>query len=366
MNQYWIWFSNLEEISPSSKQRLLRKFRDARAVYEAHDSDYKEIGLSDRERRELAKKNLREVDRILKICNQQKIRIMTIDDPDYPELLREIPNPPYVLYVRGRFPDVDSLFTFGVVGTRKADKSGIEIAYRMAGELARAGAYIVSGMAEGIDGAANTGALDAGGETLAVLGCGVDVCYPVFHERLMAQIIEHGAAISEFPPGTPPYPGNFPIRNRIISGLSRGVLVVEAPEKSGAQITARFAQQHNRDLFVAPGSIDSYLYRGSNQLIKDGAKMVLNTGDILEEYKTRYPDLKVVGTSQSMNIDWSELTDEEKHVLKTIGYDELSADEIIQKSELDAQVVLSALTVLELQGIISQSAGRRFQLTKGF
>ncbi len=366
MNQYWIWFSNLEDVSPASKQRLLMKFRDARAVYEAHDSDYQTVGLSDRERRILAKKNLCDVDRILKICAQQKIQIITIDDPVYPALLREIANPPYVLYVRGNFPEIDSRFTFGVVGTRKADQSGIEIAYRLAGELSRSGAYVISGMAEGIDGAANTGALDAGGETLAVLGCGVDVCYPTFHERLMAQIIERGAVVSEFPPGTPPYPENFPIRNRIISGLSRGILVVEAPEKSGAQITARFAQQQNRDLFVTPGSIDSYLYRGSNQLIKDGAKMVLNVGDILEEYKTRYPDLKVIGETQTANIDWGDLSDDEKQVLKTIGYEELSADEIIQKSELSAQAVLPALTVLELKGIIDQNAGRRFRLAQGF
>jgi len=366
VNQYWIWLSNLQEVSPSNKQRLVAKFRDARAIYDAHESDYKAIGLSDRECRELGKKSLRDVDHILKVCAQEKIQIITIDDPIYPELLREIANPPYVLYARGKFPEIDSRFTFGIVGTRKADQSGIEIAYRMASELAHSGAYIISGMAEGIDGAANTGALDAGGETLAVLGCGVDICYPVFHERLMAQIIERGAVVSEFPPGTRPLPGNFPVRNRIISGLSRGILVVEAPEKSGAQITAGFALQQNRDLFVAPGNIDSYLYRGSNQLIKDGAKMVLGVGDILEEYRTRYPELKQVGEGQSGNVDWSELSDDEKQVLKTIGYDELTADEIIQKSELNAQVVLSALTMLELQGIISQNAGRRFRLTQGF
>ena len=366
MNQYWIWFSNLQEVSPSSKLRLVAKFRDARAIYDAHDSDYQAVGLSDRERRELGKKSLRDVERILKICAREKIQIITIDDPIYPQLLREIANPPYVLYVRGTFPEIDNRFTFGVVGTRKADQSGIEIAYRMAGELTRSGAYIISGMAEGIDGAANTGALDAGGETLAVLGCGVDVCYPVFHERLMAQIVEHGAVVSEFPPGTPPLPGNFPVRNRMISGLSRGILVVEAPEKSGAQITAGFAHQQNRDLFVVPGNIDSYLYRGSNRLLKDGAKLVLGVEDILEEYRTRYPELMQAEERQSNRIPWSELSDDEKQVLHTIGYGELTADEIVQKSELEAQVVLSALTMLELQGIISQNAGRRFQLVQGF
>lgn len=368
MDQYWIWFANLT-ISPHSKQRLVAKFRDARAIYEARDPDLRAAGLtSDRERSALSKKSLREVERILKVCDQQKINIITFDMETYPNLLREIHMPPYVLYTRGRFPNLDEQLGIAVVGTRKADKSGINIAHRFAGDLTRAGAYVISGMAEGIDGAANTGALDAGGETLAVLGCGVDVCYPTFHDRLMAQILERGAVVSEFAPGTPPYASNFPIRNRIMSGLARGVLAIQVPQQSGAKITIDFAAQQNRDLFVVPGNIDSPLYTTGNRLIRDGAKMVLHANDILEDYRSLFPHIRTSDADVPSGASAADegLSDDERLVLNAIGVRELSVDEIIRETELEAQTVLAALTMLELQGAVSQNAGKRFRLAQGF
>ncbi len=367
MNQYWIWFANLK-LSPSSKQRLVHHFGDARTIYEAREADYRAAGgVSERERSILSKKSLREVEQILKVCKQQEINVITFDEPEYPSLLREINMPPYALYVRGKIPSFEEILSIAIVGTRKANQSGIDIAHRLAGDLTRAGAYVVSGMAEGIDGAANAGALDAGGETVAVLGCGVDVCYPKFHDRLMKQIIEHGAVISEYPPGTPPYPANFPIRNRIISGLARGVLVVQVPAQSGASITVDFAAQQNRDLFAVPGNIDSPLYVTSNRLIKDGAKMVLQASDVLEEYQSLFPQIlsNVVGSKGTSKND-DAFSEEERLILKTIGVRELSTDEIIRETGLTAQTVLAALTMLEIQGAVCQNPGKRFCLAQAF
>lgn len=367
MNQYWIWFANLK-ISPHIKQRLLAHFSDVYQIYDARDSEYREVvGMSSHAREELAKKSLWEVKQILSTCEKQKIEIITYDDPKYPNLLREIAMPPYVLYVRGKFPNIDRVLGISIVGTRKADRYGLNIAHQFAEELTRAGAYVISGMAEGIDGAANSGALAAGGATLAVLGCGVDVLYPAIHARLMQEIIEHGAVVSEFPPGTQPLPGHFPVRNRIISGLARGVLAIQVPIKSGARITMDFAMQQNRDLFVAPGSIDSPLYTASNRLIQDGAKMVLQTSDILEEYQTLFPNITMnTGAWKKEKQISHTLSKEEQLILDAIDVYELSADEIIRKTQLDAQTVLAALTMLELQGVISQDAGKRFRVKQEF
>lgn len=367
MNQYWIWFANLK-ISPHIKQRLLAHFSDVYQIYDARDSAYREVvGISARAREALAQKSLWEVKQILTYCEKNRIQIIAYEDPQYPNLLREIAMPPYVLYVRGTFPDLDHMLGISIVGTRKADKSGMNIAHHFAEELTRAGAYVISGMAEGIDGAANSGALAAGGATLAVLGCGVDVCYPKHHARLMHSIIENGAVVSEFPPQTEPLAGNFPVRNRIISGLARGVLAIQVPLKSGARITIDFAMQQNRDLFVAPGTVDSALYTASNRLIQDGAKMILQTSDILEEYQTMFPNITMdISTLKKERPSNRAFSKEEQLILDAIDVNELSVDEIIRKTNLGAQAVLAALTMLELQGDICQDAGKRFRVKQGF
>ena len=361
MHEYWLWFANLN-INPHAKKRLLEKFGCVDRVYDARANEYREIlGLTQNDLNALSNKSMHDVKKIISNCEKIGAQIIPFDSPEYPNLLREIAMPPYVLYVRGTFPNLDEELGITVVGTRKADKSGLNIAHRFAEQLTNAGAYVISGMAEGIDGAANSGALFAGGPTLAVLGCGVDVVYPVGHERLMREIIDNGAVVSEYPPGTRPLGFHFPARNRILSGLARGVLAIQVPIKSGARITVDFAMQQNRDVFVTPGNIDSKLYVTSNRLIQDGAKMVLETNDILEEYQSRFPNIRMC-TPQSSASGKTKFSPEEQKIVDAIDLQTLSVDEIIRKSEMDAQTVLATLTLLELQGVLTQDAGKRFRL----
>ncbi len=361
MRECWLWLANLN-INPHAKKRLLAHFGSVDKVYDARASEYREVvGLTAKDIEVLANKSMRDVKKILAACERVGAQIIPFDSQQYPNLLREISMPPYVLYVRGKFPNLDEELGISIVGTRKADKSGLNIAHRFAEELTDAGAYVISGMAEGIDGAANSGALSAGGATLAVLGCGVDIVYPLCHDRLMREIIDNGAVVSEYPPGTRPLGFNFPARNRILSGLARGVLAIQVPVKSGARITVDFAMQQNRDVFVAPGNIDSKLYVTSNRLIQDGAKMVLATNDILEEYQSQFPNIRLC-TPKSGEPTKQNLTSEEKQIVEVVGLRDLSVDEIIRETGMDAQTVLATLTMLELQGVLEQEAGKRFRL----
>jgi len=361
LHEYWLWFANLN-INPHGKKRLLERFGTVDKIYDARAHECREvIGLTKNDLEALSNKSMRAAKKILSDCERIGAQILTFDSPEYPNLLREIPMPPYVLYIRGTFPNLDEKLGISIVGTRKADKSGLDIAHRFAEELTNAGAYVISGMAEGIDGAANSGALATGGATLAVLGCGVDVVYPTHHERLMREIIDRGAVVSEYPPGTRPLGFHFPVRNRILSGLARGVLAIQVPIKSGARITVDFAMQQNRDVFVVPGSIDSKLYVTSNRLIQDGAKMVLCTNDILEEYQSRFPNIRLCtpknGVSEKHNF-----SPEEQKIVDAVAFQDLSVDEIIRETGMDAQTVLATLTMLELQGVLTQDAGKRFHL----
>ena len=226
--------------------------------------------------------------RIALWCHRNGVRILTYDGTDYPTRLCEIDEPPAVLYCRGHLPIPETPLTVGVVGTRKADAYGEGVTYKLSFELAASGALIVSGMAAGLDGIAAAAALNAGGTTVAVLGCGIDLVYPKQHTRLAAEIAAHGTILTEYPPGTPPNGWNFPMRNRIISALSSGLLVVEAGENSGALITARYAVLQGKPLFAVPGDITSPRSAGTNRLIADGAIPVLNTEEMLEHFRFLY------------------------------------------------------------------------------
>ncbi|HSL24382.1 MAG TPA: DNA-processing protein DprA [Vicinamibacterales bacterium] len=275
------------------------------------------------------------------------------DDPRYPPQLAAIPDAPDELWVRG---DLEALLcpSVAIVGSRAASQYAVEVATALAFDLVRSGVVVVSGMARGVDGAAHQGALDAGGRTVAVLGCGVDVAYPAEHRQLMDRIVESGCVISEFPPGTAPHQHHFPLRNRIISGLSRAVVVVEAGEKSGSLITARWALEQGRDVMAVPGNALSGRNRGSHALLKDGAKLVEGVDDILEELGlSRIPPVPVAdGKSLMHNGLMRVLQPGEAYGL----------DELCVASGLGAAALLPRLLELELQGVVTRVPGGRFAL----
>lgn len=223
--------------------------------------------------------------RLFSWCRQNGVRTLVFGSPEYPHAFKDLPEPPIVLYCRGRLPCEETDFSVGVVGTRRVDEYGAGTAYKLSFELAAAGAVIVSGMAEGIDGIASAAALDAGGRTVAVLGCGIDIAYPKQHARLMREIIQHGAVITEYAPGTRPNGWNFPIRNRLISAFSDAVLVVEAGSRSGALITAKYATLQGKALFAVPGDVTKERSTGTNLLLAEGAHMVCDSEDILSHFR---------------------------------------------------------------------------------
>ena len=289
------WVALAEALGPRSPilKALLDRFGTPEAILEAKENDIRSV-LPDIGEGTLSalirQKTEKEAMRIVTWCHRNGVRILTLDSEDYPAPLREIDEPPAVLYCRGRLPLLDGRLAVGVVGARKADAYGQRVAYKLSFEMAAAGAVIVSGMAAGIDAIAAAAALNAGSETIAVLGCGIDIVYPSHHTRLAAEIAEHGAIITEYAPGTKPNGWNFPMRNRIISALSGAVLVVEANENSGALITARYALVQGKALFAVPGDITSPRSVGTNRLISDGAAPALDAGEMLDHFRFLYRD----------------------------------------------------------------------------
>ena len=301
-NIYAIWLSL--KITPGAKlsNRILSAFNSSyKAIFDADRDEYIEKLYNDASVSSQSKidnslidslcdKSLDNAYEISDYCARQNIGIVTVSSPLYPSRLKRISAMPLILYFKGRFPDFDNNCAIATVGTRRITDYGKRNAYAISRDLARGGAIVVSGMARGIDTVCHRGALDAGGFTVAVLGCGIDVTYPPENLSLMNEIAHKGTVITEFAPGTEPHGYNFPIRNRIISGLSCGTLVVEADDKSGAIITAKYAQAQGRDIFAVPGNVGEINSRGTISLIKDGATMVTSALDILSEYEYIYPD----------------------------------------------------------------------------
>ncbi len=286
-NKYSIWLAQRPNCSARFRIHLLELFGSAKAVWEAQEIDFRAVTQMKRaQMNALMQKKLDIAEKIIEDCERHKIRILSMEDEDYPVPLRDLEDAPTVLYVKGTLPDWDAALPIGVVGTRKATKYGLGASYWFGQNFARYGAIVVSGMAKGIDAQASRGALSMGGQSIAVLGCGLDICYPTGHEQLMAEIIAHGAVVSEYPPGEEPRAQHFPERNRIISGLSKGVLIIEAPAKSGALITANLALEQGKELFAVPGNINSPASAGTNALIRDGAQLVTCAAEIL----TCFPD----------------------------------------------------------------------------
>ena len=284
---FWVWLA--EKLGPKNgdARDLILKYGGAYELFLMSEDEIDRLeNVTSRTRRKLAEKDLEHAHEIIDLCKRRGVGILPFDDPSYPKALRDITNPPIVLYYRGELPNFDKHLAIGIVGTRRMSRYGLRAAYKFSHELAGANVLVVSGMATGVDGVAAASAIAAGGKTVAVLGCGVDVVYPKNHEKLAGEIAAHGVLLSEYPPGTRPNQYQFPARNRIISGMSQGTLVIEAGVKSGSLITANEANLQGRQVFAVPANIDGAA--GTNELIHKGAQMVLRTEDILSYYRQLY------------------------------------------------------------------------------
>jgi DNA processing protein len=348
---YWLALNRVRGIGPARFRLLLERFGSARDAWEATPADWQAAGLDSRTVAALEKQRrdiepAAEVERLLKL----RVGALRTIDPAYPRLLREIPMPPPVLYVRGGLAPQDE-WALAIVGTRRASPYGRQMTEKLAGELARQNITVVSGLARGIDTVAHHAALAVGGRTLAVLGCGPDLVYPPENAKLAARIVESGAILTEFPPGTQPEAGNFPARNRLISGLSLGVLVTEAPETSGALITTRFAAEQGRDVFAVPGNVTSRASVGANRLIQDGATMVLEVDDILS-------DLNLHLAPQQMEmLELRETLPENASEARLLGLldasdDPQHIDDLCRASGMPVAEVSGTLVMLELKGLV--------------
>jgi DNA processing protein len=355
---YYLAFARVKGIGAVRVRKLKAHFGELRLAWSAGEFDLMSAGLDPK-----AIASLREArktvvpDAEVAQLHKAGVSALTWDDPHYPRLLREVADPPPVLFVKGDITDADA-FAISIVGTRSATVYGREVAEMLAGDMARNGITVVSGMARGIDAAAHQAAINAKGRTIAVLGCGVDVVYPPEHRRLAQQIAEHGAVVSDYPIGTPPDAANFPPRNRIISGLSLGVIVVEADERSGALITTDFAAEQGRDVFAVPGNIFNKSSRGPNKLIQQGAKVVLDTLSVLEEL-----NLNMVATQAEVQ---AALPDDptERTIYGKLTHEPTEVNDLVRALELPAEAVTTALTLMELKGIVRQASGTSYVLAR--
>jgi DNA processing protein len=351
---YWVGFNIVRGIGPTRLRALLDHFGDIETAWHASSSALQQAGLDRRSLKNLLSTRAKiSLDRELAKIERVGARVLTWENSDYPALLKEIADAPPVLYLRGALA-TDDAWAVAVVGTRRASTYGREVTRRLVSALARNGVTIVSGLARGIDGAAHRTALEVGGRTLAVLGCGVDHIYPPEHRKLAREILDHGALISDYSLGTPPEGGNFPPRNRIISGLSLGVLVVEAGERSGALITADYAAEQGRDVFAVPGSILARGSVGTNRLIQDGATMVLSPEDIMEELNL----MMVVEQAEAREVLPENAT--EAALMSHLSSEPTHVDELKHQIDLPMSEITSALSLMELKGMVRQVGGMRF------
>ncbi|MBQ8408153.1 MAG: DNA-processing protein DprA [Clostridia bacterium] len=297
----WIWLAEKCGQGSAEVLTLVERFGSIKAIYEADFDRYTEAGISERLAADLCDKSLVQYQKIVTYCTGADVGILCYDDESYPVSLRMLKNPPAVLYYMGELPDFNKRLCIAIVGTRKMSEYGMKAAYKIAYEVACTGAVVVSGLALGIDGIASCAAIAAKGTTVAVLGCGIDITYPKEHKKLKDIVKQNGAIITEYPPSTEPRGMNFPVRNRIISGLCQGTVVVDADEKSGAMITAKNAILQGRDVYAVPGNIDAENASGTNMLIRDGAQAVLCGRDVIQNYTFMYRS-----TLDTMNLFHSE------------------------------------------------------------
>jgi DNA processing protein len=350
---FWValsYIKHIKQITSKVFEKLLEKFGTAESIWRAKEKDLLKLDTNFARAIILSRKKINP-EKLLAEILKKGIKILTIKDKNYPKLLKEIFDPPFLIYLKGEIKSKDD-FSLAIVGSRRPTNYGREVTESLTQALVYQGFTIVSGMARGIDSVAHKATLEAGGRTIAVLGSGVDVIYPPENKKLYEEISQNGAVISEFPLGTQPAPYNFPQRNRIIAGLSLGVLVTEAAEKSGALITAGFAGEFGREVFAVPGPIYSKLSVGTSALIKDGAKLVYKVEDLLEELGLEQKalknlrDSKVSPDSLEQEMILQLLQDEPKHI-----------DEIIKETGLPASKVSSTLSMMELSGFVKSMGG---------
>ena len=398
--KYWVWLTTLPGLTDSSKMLLMEHFSSPEDIYYADEEALWQVdGLKKEQAALLGSKSLAAADRILSDCARKDIFIITMADALYPDRLRNIYQPPLLLYGKGAMPLFDEEAAVAVVGTRSCTPYGIKCAEKLGYELTQQGAMVVSGMAKGVDAAAMRGALRFGGFTCGVLGGGVDVVYPAENRRLYEDIAATGVLLSEYPPQTLPEAWHFPVRNRIISGLSVAAVVVEAPVKSGALITAENAMEQGRDVFAIPGPVDAPNSAGCHRLIREGAILATCAWDILGEYESRFPhklrraappmpplprlagEPKLAAEKPKTNASRPEeaevpalpcltaeelagLSDEQRTVLRALRTDApLLTDQLAEDSGLPIQRVLPALTLLEISGWAAQNGARSFVRT---
>lgn len=418
MLKHWIWLAHRPGVSDRMKVKLLEHFSDPEDIYFADRGAFDHVeGLTAEAKESLCDKNLIPAEEIWDRCSKTKLNILTIRDAQYPQKLKNIPDPPVLLYYKGQLPDWESVPVIGIVGTRKASTYGLQTAKRMGYQIGKCGGMVVSGMAYGIDGLAMSGALTAGAVTVGVLGCGADVVYPRSNRALFRDVESYGCILSEFPPGTQPARWTFPKRNRIISGLSNGVLVVEAPERSGALITARLAAEQGRDVFAVPGNVDQTGCVGSNRLLKDGAIVATEGWDVMGEYEALYPgkiredtkpsqlrvypqelveeitekpmekvaqkpgipkkksplkknlEKKTIDNDASapysdVNKAPPKLTQEEQKVYSALQNGERLVDDVIAETGMTTGKILGLLTMMEIRGLVKRLPGKRIMLKK--
>ena len=416
--KYWVWLTTLPGLGERAKLQLLAHFGSPEEIYFAPEGELLLAeGITKLQAALLADKSLDRAEKVLEDCARDGQFLLTMDDAGYPARLRNIYDPPLLLYGKGSLPLFDDEVAVTVVGTRDCTPYGVRAASQLGYELVRQGALLVSGMAKGIDGEALKGALRAGGFTAAVLGGGADVVYPAANRRLYEDIAATGVILSEYPPGTEPKGDHFPVRNRLLSALSLATVVVEAPEKSGALITARLAAEQGRDVFAVPGNIDQPSFVGSNRLLRDGAIMVSSGWDVLSEYEALFPDkirkedapahqtaypdevrkaaeaekpllkvaqkLRLPRKNENLKKDLAhqgidktpcapysdvgsvrpKLSPEEQTIVDALSGGQRLVDDVIAETGLSTGKLLSSLTMLELKGIIKRLPGKRIVLS---
>jgi DNA processing protein len=356
---YWLALSLTPGVGSILIKRLLDRFKTPEAVFRAPVKELLSVeALGEKAAGEIRKgPSEKKVEKELNFLKELGGTILTFKEEGYPKRLKDIYDPPPLLYVRGALKKEDEL-AVAIVGSRKTSPYGRWITEKISQELVRHGVTIVSGMARGIDSAAHKGAISQGGRTIAVLGCGVDVIYPSENRNLFHQIINQGAILSEFPMGSRPEGGHFPRRNRIISGLSIGVVVVQASAESGSLITASYALEQGREVFAVPGNVGSEGSRGTNRLIKEGAKLVEMSEDILEEILPQWKRGREI--IQEVEPPWKDLNKEEMTLYQLLGETPIHIDVIIRESRFDPGRASSLLLDLELKGLISQWPGKCF------
>nr|VFJ68813.1 MAG: DNA protecting protein DprA [Candidatus Kentron sp. FW] len=360
---YWLALSRAPRLGNARLRALLSKLPDPQSVFEADSAQLTALGLSQETREYLNAPDWSVIEKDLAWLRQPDHHLLTLGDDDYPPRLLEIPDPPPLLFARGN-PRVLTYPQIAIVGSRNPTPTGQETAFALANELVGMGFVITSGLATGIDGAAHRGAIAGGGQTVAVVGTGLDRVYPARHRDLGLDVVKNGVCISEFPLGSPPLAAHFPLRNRIISGLGLGVLVVEATTRSGSLITARLAAEQGREVFAIPGSIHNPLSRGCHMLLRQGAKLVESAEDILEEIGPQdigiFPDEAGI-TKPDTDSDRDFQPDPEyKLLLDNLGFEPTLIDVLVERTGLTVEVISSMLLTLELGGHVASAPGGRY------